>query len=83
MEIIVGRIIARHLKWFKDNFIDCIIPHIIHDHSAESSHRSVLINLGVFDVDPSSTQGAIKIYENLQRYGPSINGKPYTSAVFL
>jgi len=82
MEIIVGRIIARHLKWFKDNFSDCIIPHIIHDHSAESSNRSVLINLGVFDVDPSSTQGAITIYENLQRHVPSINGKPYTSAVF-
>jgi hypothetical protein len=40
-----------------------------------------LINLGVFDVDPSSTQGAITIYENLQRYIPSIDGKPYTTIV--
>ncbi|VDI05718.1 Hypothetical predicted protein [Mytilus galloprovincialis] len=33
-------------------------------------------------LDPSSTQGAITIYENLQRYIPSIREKPYTSIVF-
>ncbi|CAC5394612.1 unnamed protein product [Mytilus coruscus] len=33
----------------------------------DSPKRSVPINLGVFDVSHSSTQGAITIYENLQR----------------
>lgn len=41
-----------------------------------------MINLGVFDVDPSSTQGAITIYENLQRYFPSIDDKLYTAIVY-
>lgn len=82
LEIIVGRIISRHLPFFKDNFNDCSIPHIVHNFSAESSHRSVLCNLGVFDVDPSSTQGAISIYETLQQYVPSIHGTPYTTIVY-
>ncbi|CAC5425927.1 unnamed protein product [Mytilus coruscus] len=33
-------------------------------------------------LDPSSTQGAITIYENLQRYIPSVREKPYTAIVF-
>ena len=41
-----------------------------------------MINLGVFDDDPSSTRGAITIYENLQRYFPSIDDKPYTAIVY-
>ena len=82
MEVLVGRILCRHLSWFRDNLGDCSLPHILHDHTEESSHRSVLINLGVFDVDPSSTQGAIAIYEHLQRYVPSVNEKPYTTVVF-
>ncbi|CAG2203272.1 unnamed protein product [Mytilus edulis] len=82
MKVIVSRIITRHLRWFNRHLGDCTTPHILHEYSKESSERSILINLGVFDVDPSSTQGAITIYENLQRYIPSIREKPYTSIVF-
>lgn len=59
---IVGRIIARHLQWYKD----IVIPHILHTDTAQSSQRSILVNLGVFDVDLSLTQGAIPIHETLQ-----------------
>ncbi|CAG2230471.1 unnamed protein product [Mytilus edulis] len=82
MKVIVSRIITRHLRWFNRHLGDCTTPHILHEYSKESSERSILINLGVFDVDPSSTQGAITIYENLQRYIPSVREKPYTSIVF-
>jgi hypothetical protein len=82
MKVIVGRILVRHLPWFKTNFTDCVTSHILHEFSSESTKRSILINLGVFDVDPSSTQGAITIYENLQRYIPSIDDKPYTAIVY-
>ncbi|CAC5388947.1 unnamed protein product [Mytilus coruscus] len=81
-KVIVSKIITRHLRWFNRHLGDCTTPHILHEYSKESSERSILINLGVFDVDPSSTQGAITIYENLQRYIPSVREKPYTAIVF-
>lgn len=81
MKVIVGRIITRHVAWFKLPFTECTSPHIIHAYSAESSNRSILINSGVFDVDPSPTQEAITIYENLHRYIPSVKEKPYPSMV--
>ena len=82
MKVMVARIITRYLPWFNANFSDCVTSHMLHEYSLDSSKRSVLINLGVFDVDPSSTQGAITIYENLQRYIPSIQDKPYTAIVY-
>lgn len=82
MKVVVSRIISRHLTWFNANFSDCVTSHILHEYSGEATKRSVLINLGVFDVDPSSTQGAIEIYENLQRYIPSVDNTPYTALVY-
>ena len=82
MEVVVGRIIVRHLSWFKVNFEAFSVPHILHQHSNEASKRSIIINLGVFDENPSSTAGAIGIYEKLQKYIPSIQDKPYTSIVY-
>ena len=40
------------------------------------------INLGVFNENPSTTQGAIGIYKKLMDYVPDVNGKPYTTIVF-
>ena len=82
MKTIVGRIISRHIPWVKNHFGNCSTPHIIHEKSTEMSRKSILINLGVFDENPSSTQGAIGIYEKLQQYVPSINSKPYPTLVF-
>ena len=82
MEVIVGRILSRHLSWFKDNFGIFSTPHILHEHSSETSRKSILINLGVFNENPSSTAGAIGIYERLQQYVPNINSKPYTTLVY-
>ncbi|CAC5386074.1 unnamed protein product [Mytilus coruscus] len=82
MNVMVARIITRYLPWFNANFSDCVTSHMLHEYSLDSSKRSVLINLGVFDVDPSSTQGAITIYENLQKYIQSIQDKPYTAIVY-
>ena len=65
MHVIVGRILTRHLEWFYSDFDDLSVPHILHANSLRSSYKSVLINLGVFNEDPSSTQGAIGIYEKL------------------
>lgn len=42
----------------------------------ESTYESLLINIGVFNVQPSTTQGAIGIYTRLQNCVPVINGKP-------
>ena len=82
MEVIVGRIVCRHIPWFRDNFQDTVIKHIVHPYTLESTHRSVLINLGVFQENPCSTQGAIGIYETLSKYIPSIDNKPYTAIVY-
>ena len=82
MEVTVGRIIVRHLFWFKKHFEIFSIPHILHQHSTETSRRRIIINLGVFNENPSSTAGAIGIYEKLQQYIPSIKDKPYTSIVY-
>ncbi len=68
--IIVGRILTHHLPWFKHYFSDCATPHIIHFNSVQSSQKSVLVNLGVFKENPSTTDGAIAIYERLQKYVP-------------
>lgn len=54
IEVIVGRILSRHLPWFKDNFGNFSTPHILHEHSSETSRKSILINLGVFNENPSS-----------------------------
>ena len=40
------------------------------------------MNLGVFDEDPSTVQGAIGIYERLQKYVPDIDGKPYPTVLY-
>lgn len=77
MGVIVGRVLTRHLKWYKDNFSNFSVSHIMHDHTLESTHKSVLINLGVFKEDPSSTQGAVGIYSKLQEYVPVLDDKPY------
>ncbi|KAK3102767.1 hypothetical protein FSP39_013804 [Pinctada imbricata] len=82
MIVIVGRIIARHISWFNSHFEDNVVRHILHIYTFESSQRSVLVNLGVFNENPSSTQGAIGIYERLQAYVPSIDGKPYPTIVY-
>ena len=82
MEVIVGRILTRHFRWFRENFSECSTPHIVHDHFIESSQKSVSINLGVSDENPSTTQGAIGIYEDLQKYVPAIDSKPFTSIVY-
>ncbi|KAH3741062.1 hypothetical protein DPMN_047780 [Dreissena polymorpha] len=70
MRVIVGRIVTRHLQWFKENFE--ATPHIVHDNTLQSTRKSLIINLGVFNEDPSSTQGAIGIYEKLQKYVPVV-----------
>ena len=82
MNVLVGRILTRHLAWFASNFSEFNIPHMLHAHSLESSYKSVLINLGVFNENPSSTQGAIGIYQRLQKYVPEIDGKLQTAIVY-
>ncbi|XP_060559101.1 uncharacterized protein LOC132719356 [Ruditapes philippinarum] len=82
MKIIVGRMIVRHFKWFQESFSNNITHHIVHEHSLRSTQKSLLINLGVFNEDPSSTQGAIGIYEALQRYIPTVDDKPVTAIVY-
>ena len=68
MEVIVGRILVRHLVWFKENFNNNSTPHILHQHLTETNRRRIIINLEVFNEKPSSIAGAIRIYENLQKY---------------
>lgn len=82
MIVIVGRMLVRHLPWFKENFRKFSVNHILHDHTLDSTYKSVLINLGVFKEDPSSTQGAIGIYSKLQNYVPVNDGKPYPFVVY-
>jgi hypothetical protein len=82
MNVIVGRIITRQIKWFHEQCEEFTSPHIVHEYSLQSTWRSVLINLGVFDEDPCSTQGAIGIYEKLQKYVPTINGVPHKTLVY-
>lgn len=31
MKVIVGKILVRHLPWFKTNFTDCVASHILHE----------------------------------------------------
>jgi hypothetical protein len=61
MYVIVGRVICQHIHWFREHFSNVTIPHIVHKYTTESTGKSVLINLSVFDEDPCSTQGAIGI----------------------
>ena len=82
MAILVSRVICRHLPWFRTHFQSTVVKHIVHPYTLESSQRSALINLGIFKENPCSTQGAIGIYESLQKYVPSIDNKPYTTLVF-
>lgn len=82
MEILVGRILVRHLDWFKMHFENISTPHILHGHSVETSQKSVLFNLGVFNENPSTTAGAIGIYEPLQQYIPSIHEEHYITVVY-
>lgn len=82
MEVLVGRILVRHLTWFHDNLSECSTSHILHEYSLESTRKSVLINFGVFNEDPCSTQGAIGIYERLQKYVPTIDNCPIKTLVF-
>ena len=82
MAIIVGRIIKRHLKWFRDIFQDCSNSHILHENSMEACQKSVIINLGVSDENPSTTEGAIGMYEQLQKYVPSVSTSPFTVVVY-
>lgn len=82
MTVLTGRIISKHLPWFQKKFSEFIQPHIVHKYSAESTRKSVLINLGVFNEDPCSTQGAIAIYEKLHAYVPVIDNKPVKTIVF-
>ncbi|KAH3840789.1 hypothetical protein DPMN_114245 [Dreissena polymorpha] len=65
VRVIVCRIVTHHLQWFEDNFE--ATPYIVHDHTLQSMRKSLIINLGVFNEDPSSTQSAIGIYEKLQK----------------
>ena len=58
------------------------MPHILHQHSNDASKRSITINLGVLDANPSSTAGAIGIYEKLQKNISSTQDKPYTFIVY-
>lgn len=44
ISVIVGRIIARPLQWFRENFSDIVIPHIVITDTAQSRNRSVLMN---------------------------------------
>ena len=82
MVVLVGWIISKHLPWFKSNFSECITSHIAHQFSNESARKSVLVNLGVFDEDPCSTQGAIGIYEKLHKYIPVVDNVPVKTVVF-
>ncbi|KAJ8304619.1 hypothetical protein KUTeg_018202 [Tegillarca granosa] len=82
MEVIIGRILTRHLPWFKEHLKDSTIPHLVHCHSAEMKTKSVIVNLGVFDENPCSTGGAIGIYRKLLNYVPSLNDSPYPTIIF-
>jgi hypothetical protein len=72
MQVIVGRVLTSHIPWYKEHFSKCSLPHLVHEHTLESTYKSLLINLGVFNEEPSSTQGAIGIYTRLQNYVPVI-----------
>ncbi|MES9880856.1 MAG: hypothetical protein ABW185_08250 [Sedimenticola sp.] len=82
MSTIIERYICRHLEWFKTHFSEVPEAHILHEHSYQSSKKSVILNLGVFDENPCSTQGAIGIYQRLQKYVPSANDEPITILVY-
>lgn len=82
MQVIVGRMLTRHIPWYKEHFSKYSLAHIVHEHTLESTYKSLLINLGVFNEEPSSTQGAIGIYTRLQNYVPVIDGKPCQVVVF-
>ena len=82
MKVIVGRIIARHMPWFHEHFQDIPTKHIVHDYTPESSEQSLLVNLGVFSENQSTTQGTIGIYEHMQQYVPSVDTQPYTTVLY-
>ncbi|XP_055959272.1 uncharacterized protein LOC130014292 [Patella vulgata] len=44
--------------------------------------KSKLVSLGVFNENPSSTEGAIGIYRKLQTYVPTVNNEPYPTIVY-
>ena len=82
MQVIIGRILTRHLSWFKTHFNKYSVPHINHEHTLESTYKTILINLGVFKEEPSTTQGAIGIYSRLQQYVPVVDGIPCQMVVY-
>ena len=69
MEVMVSRILVHHmavLEPLKTN----LQWHIPHQHSDEMNQKSELINLGVFQGNPSSVPDTIDILDNLLAYVP-------------
>ncbi|KAJ8311298.1 hypothetical protein KUTeg_011150, partial [Tegillarca granosa] len=63
----------RILKKYLQIFADCEVnQHIPHDYSEESSKRSRIINLGIFDHNPSTTACVISIMNRLHMYIPRL-----------
>ncbi|XP_030852129.1 uncharacterized protein LOC100893251 [Strongylocentrotus purpuratus] len=59
----------QHLK-------DKVPQRILHKHTKDMQAKSECVTLGVVDADPGTTQGMIRVMENLQQYVPVVEGKP-------
>lgn len=70
MEVIVQRILVDNIPALQE-VKATVIQHIAHDHSAEMTERSVIINLGAIDANPASTAGVIDVMTHLHQYVPA------------
>ncbi|XP_030839935.1 uncharacterized protein LOC100893656 [Strongylocentrotus purpuratus] len=72
---IVRRILLEYipeLQYLKDK----VPQRLLHKHTKDMQAKSECVTLGVVDADPSTTQGMIRVMENLQQYVPVVEGKP-------
>ena len=69
MSIIVQRILVTFLP-FLEELSKHILWHIPHAHSSEMSQKSEVVNMGVYDVNPSDTGDTISILDRFLKFIP-------------
>ncbi|XP_035687479.1 uncharacterized protein LOC118423433 [Branchiostoma floridae] len=74
MVTVVSRILVDNIPPF-----EClkgkVNRHIPHQHSREMKEKSNVVNLGVVEANPSSTEGVIQVMETLHNHVPAPQGK--------
>ena len=75
MVVAVMKILVNNVPLFQE-LKDRVPAGVIHEHTNDLRVRSDIVNLGVIDVNPSNTGGAIDVLDHLKQYVPKVNDIP-------